>query len=132
MNIEKDKGDEENVRQYDNGRNFQEIGISGSGEYGRNIDENKRDDDRTDTTTDRIYRETPESNLRTNENGLSNGEQRGQLSEVARPLLRQDITRTLWNGNPKLYKNKWDKLKFKQYFYLKIELEINFLKNYVF
>ena len=37
-----------------------------------------------------------------------------------------------WNGNPKLYKNKWDKLKFKQYFYLKIELEINFLKNYVF
>ena len=38
----------------------------------------------------------------------------------------------VWNGNPKLYKNKWDKLKFKQYFYLKIELEINFLKNYVF
>ena len=76
----------------DNDRNR----IFRDGEYGRDNFDNQREDFEQSGGREEIHRRISESNLRSDEIGLSNREQRGEtLSNANRPLQREEPSETL-------------------------------------
>ena len=76
--------------------------VLGNGEYGRNNFKNQGEDLEQSGGREEIHGRISESNLRSDEIGLSNREQRGEtLSNANRPLQREEITNASYGSTEK-------------------------------